>query len=412
MRAVMQRSSDSIGELAAALAKAQSEIANPEKSLTATIISPFPREGTRTFRYAPLSSGLDLVRKCLGQHEIATLQTTAIEKDSGLICLTTTLIHASGEWVSSVWPVCACSETTAPHRLGAALTYARRYALFTIVGIAGEDDVDAPDLVNYSAASASQKSLPEQTSGNEQLKAPTFERVARKAERPAAKPPGLSAKASEDLRFQLISELSMLTDPEALAAWAHRVLPLKDQLLRADAEAVEAAFAATLAEPSTRPGQNTHGNAGQLTSANAGIEAVTTIPKPVRERDRHHLRFVATQPCLVCGRSPTDAHHIKFAELRAIGRKVSDKFTVPLCRLHHRELHRGGNERVWWQSQGLDPLPIAAGLWEKTHVVASDTEGMKDEVDEPINLNGSRTAATFIRCENDETNPIAPSESR
>jgi len=364
----MQRSSDSIGALAAALAKAQSEISNPEKSLTATIVSPFPREGTRTFRYAPLSSGLDLVRKCLGQYEIATLQTTTIEKDSGLICLTTTLIHASGEWVSSVWPVCPCSETTAPHRLGAALTYARRYALFTMVGIAGEDDVDALDLVNYSAASANQKNLPEQTSSNEQ--APKFERVTRKAERSAAKPPGLSAKASEALRFQLISELTLLTDPEALAAWAHRVLPLKDQLSKADAEAVEAAFAATLTEPSAQPGQNTNGNAGQFTSPSAGIEAVITIPKPVRDRDRHHLRFVAAQPCLVCGRSPTDAHHIKFAELRAMGRKVSDKFTVPLCRLHHRELHRRGNERVWWQSQCLDPLPIAVALWEKTHVVA------------------------------------------
>ncbi len=167
----------------------------------------------------------------------------------------------------------------------------------------------------------------------------------------------------------------MLTDTEALAAWAQRVLPLKDQLSSADAEAVEAEFAATLTEPSARPGQNTNGTAGQLTSATAGIEAVTTIPKPIRERDRHHLRFVATQPCLVCGRSPSDAHHIKFAELRAMGRKVSDKFTVPLCRLHHREVHRRGNERVWWQGQGLDPLPIAAALWEKTHVVASDTGG-------------------------------------
>ena len=79
----MQRSSDSIGALAAALAKAQSEIANPEKSLTATIVSPFPREGSRTFRYAPLSTGLDLVRKCLGQHEIVTVQTTAIDNESG-----------------------------------------------------------------------------------------------------------------------------------------------------------------------------------------------------------------------------------------------------------------------------------------------------------------------------------------
>src|SRR6266403_1578562 len=142
----MQRSSNKVGTLAAALAKAQSEIANPEKSLTATIESPFPREGQRTFRYASLSTGLDIVRKCLGQHEIATVQSTAIDRETGLIRLTTTLVHASGEWVSSDWPVCPASETAAPHRMGAALTYARRYALFTLVGIAGEDDLDAPDL--------------------------------------------------------------------------------------------------------------------------------------------------------------------------------------------------------------------------------------------------------------------------
>ena len=84
---------------------------------------------------SPLSTGLDLVRKCLGQHEIATVQATSIDGDGGLIRLTTTLVHASGEWVSSDWPVCPVSETAAPHRLGAALTYARRYALFTLVGI-------------------------------------------------------------------------------------------------------------------------------------------------------------------------------------------------------------------------------------------------------------------------------------
>src|SRR6516162_6839330 len=155
-RLAMQRCSGSIGALAAALAKAQAEIANPEKSLTATIVSPFPRVANRTFRYAPLSSGLDLVRKCLGQDEIATVQTTAIDRDSGLIRLTTTLVHASGEWVSSDWPVCPVSETAAPHRLGAALTYARRYALFTLVGIAGEDDLDAPDLAPAVVPPASQ----------------------------------------------------------------------------------------------------------------------------------------------------------------------------------------------------------------------------------------------------------------
>ena len=108
--------------------------------------SPFPREGDRTFRYASLSTGLDIVRKTLGKHEIATVQTTAIDKDAGLIRLTTVLAHSSGEWVSSDWPVCPVGETAAPHKMGAALTYARRYGLFTLVGIAGEDDLDAPDL--------------------------------------------------------------------------------------------------------------------------------------------------------------------------------------------------------------------------------------------------------------------------
>src|SRR6185503_18621316 len=145
-RRSMQRSSETIGAIAAALAKAQIELTNPEKSQTATIVSPFPREENKTFRYAPLSSGLEIVRKCLGKHEIAAVQTTSIDKDSGLIRLTTTLAHASGEWVASDWPVCPVSETGAPHRLGAALTYARRQSLFTLVGIAGDDDRDAPDL--------------------------------------------------------------------------------------------------------------------------------------------------------------------------------------------------------------------------------------------------------------------------
>src|SRR3954462_4843989 len=145
-RPAMPRSSETIGAIAGALAKAQIELANPEKSLTATIQSPFPREGDRRFRYASLSSGLDLVRKSLGRHEIATVQTTSIDEGAGLIRLRTTLAHLSGEWLASDWPVCPVSETAAPHRMGAALTYARRYALFTLVGIAGEGDLDAPDL--------------------------------------------------------------------------------------------------------------------------------------------------------------------------------------------------------------------------------------------------------------------------
>ena len=145
-RKAMHRSSETIGAIAGALAKAQAELTNPEKSLTATLPSHSPGEGNRSFRYAPLSSGLEIVRKCLGRHEIAAMQTTAIDYEAGLIRLTTVLAHSSGEWVSSDWPVCAVGETAAPHRMGAALTYARRYALFTLVGIAGEDDLDAPDL--------------------------------------------------------------------------------------------------------------------------------------------------------------------------------------------------------------------------------------------------------------------------
>ena len=142
----MQRSSESIGALAGALAKAQAELTNPQKSLTATIPALFPREAEKTFRYAPLSAGLDLVRKCLSQQEIAVVQTTAVDKEAGFVQLTTVLAHSSGEWMSSDWPVCPVSETAAPHRMGAALTYARRYCLFSLVGIAGEDDIDAPDL--------------------------------------------------------------------------------------------------------------------------------------------------------------------------------------------------------------------------------------------------------------------------
>src|SRR5215472_6149359 len=142
----MHRSSDTIGNISGALAKAQAELSNPEKSLTATIRSPFSREPDRTFRYAPLSSGLDIIRKSLGRHEIATIQSTGIDKEAGLLRLTTILAHSSGEWISSEWPVCPISDIASAQRMGAALTYARRYALFALVGIAGEDDLDAPDL--------------------------------------------------------------------------------------------------------------------------------------------------------------------------------------------------------------------------------------------------------------------------
>jgi hypothetical protein len=144
----MQRCSSSIAALATALAKAQIELINPEKSLIGTVEPRRGEGGARQFRYAPLSSGLEIVRKALGHHEIATMQTTAIDQAAGIVNLTTVLAHSSGEWIASDWPVCPIAETERPHRMGAALTYARRYALFTLVGIAGEDDLDATDLNN------------------------------------------------------------------------------------------------------------------------------------------------------------------------------------------------------------------------------------------------------------------------
>src|SRR5690242_13255455 len=144
----MQRSSSSIAALATALAKAQMELANPEKSLIGSI-EPQRGEGSvRQFRYAPLSRGLEIVRKTLGRYEIATVQTTGIDQAAGVVNLTTVLAHSSGEWIASDWPVCPIAETERPHRMGAALTYARRYALFALVGIAGDDDLDAPDLIS------------------------------------------------------------------------------------------------------------------------------------------------------------------------------------------------------------------------------------------------------------------------
>jgi hypothetical protein len=146
MEATMRASSDSIAQLAAAMAKAQSELTNPAKSLTAVLERGRNGNGPLSFRYAPLSAGLDILRKTLGKHELAVIQTTHIDSDRGLVLLTTTIAHGSGEWISALWPVCHIADIGHPKLMGAALTYARRYCLFTMVGLAGEDDLDAPEL--------------------------------------------------------------------------------------------------------------------------------------------------------------------------------------------------------------------------------------------------------------------------
>jgi ERF superfamily len=387
----MHRSSESIASLAAALAKAQSELVNPEKSLTAILRSGGPKGEEQAFRYAPLSSGLDIVRKILGQHEIATVQTTAIDQAAGLVNLTTVLAHASGEWISSDWPVCAVADTATPHRMGAALTYARRYALFTLVGIAGEDDIDAPDLVTPQQ----QTPGPEKPKANGSLNGGQLH-----APRPAAGPwrakaaptaalPPLDPQASAGLRDRLLGELNGLASGDDAALWAHRSLPEKNKLAAADAQRVEQAFQARMvsfavpsepaksepAKQTSKPHSSKSAPSRKMRPQPNGIDKSTlTLAEPRRVRDRDHVRYVATQPCLVCGRQPCDAHHLRFAQSRALGRKVSDEFTVPLCRGHHREVHRHGDEGAWWQSWSIDPLAVARKLWLRTHLLKSAAE--------------------------------------
>src|ERR1700734_2420529 len=239
----MQRSSPSIGTLASALAKAQGELVNPEKSLVATIRRDGPKGTEQTFRYAPLSSGLDIVRKTLGQHEIATVQTTSIDQGAGIINLTTVLAHASGEWIASDWPVCAVSETATPRRMGAALTYARRYALFTLVGIAGEDDLDAPDLLTPTVPTVREgygKSGGPGRHGNGSGLASSSRRPARSAPPPIR--PTLPPDQSALKRDLILSDLETVDSRDGAALWAQRIMATKNSLTAADAARVEAAF--------------------------------------------------------------------------------------------------------------------------------------------------------------------------
>ena len=368
-----QRSSETIGAIAAALAKAQALLVNPEKSLTGSIRADGSGSAERSFRYAPLSSGLDIVRKTLSQHEIATLQTTSIDETVGIISLSTVLAHASGEWIASDWPVCAISETTAPHRMGAALTYARRYALFTLVGIAGEDDLDAPDLMaptTPAAKTETGKTKGRRNGGQNYQRQEQSSGGQQKGANPART---LEPTASEVLRDQLIAQLKALHSTEEAADWAHRVLASKNSLVLTHAEQVELAFQlklstlmtdqSTIAEQPKAPRRRRRGR-DRATSVN---KTVLALPVPRRIRDREHVKSVAKQPCLVCGRRPADAHHLRFAQLPAFGRKVSDEFTVPLCRGHHREVHRCGDEAAWWKKTGIDPRAAARVPWLRTH---------------------------------------------
>jgi len=376
----MQRSSETIGTIAAALAKAQAQLVNPEKSLVGTIRSDKAGRSERSFRYAPLSSGLDIVRKTLSQHEIATVQTTAIDETTGIVRLSTVLAHASGEWIASDWPVCPISETAAPHRMGAALTYARRYALFTLVGIAGEDDLDASDLIAPTTAYPRTHEAPVRKTRGRPNGGPAHSdqallRVTRQNSQP--NPTRLlEPDASAALRDQLVAELNDLRSGEQAATWGLQALVVKNTLLPADAERVESAFQVHLtrlaSEAAARSSKRSERQQRDKKRRRSAVDkTVLTLPSPRRIRDRDHVKSVAKQPCLVCGRRPADTHHLRFAQSTALGRKVSDEFTVPLCRGHHREVHRCGDETAWWRKIGIDAAAAARVLWLKTHPLPS-----------------------------------------
>jgi hypothetical protein len=377
-------------------------------------------DSPQSFRDASLSSGLDIIRKTLGSQQIAVAQTTNIDRAGGTVNLTTVLLHTSGEWISSDWPVCQLSETSAPRRMGAALTYARRYALFTIVGIAGEDDLDAPDLNSeppkgHKAADADMALSP----------SPVPVRPSRLQTGNGIKPPAgekLGAEESATTTAQLIREIETLPEDD-LQSRAIAILKAKNRLTADDAKRVEDAFAAKMAvqgalaetltadeleaptnlaptqtpvastdaikrlrgrprkvkaasEQSASPPAASEPNIDTNSPASTLLQADTapgkidksllTISEPRRLRDKSHLKFVASQPCLVCGRSPADAHHLRFTQPRAMGLKVSDEFTVPLCRIHHRDLHSVGDEVAWWERRAIDPLATSRMLWIST----------------------------------------------
>jgi hypothetical protein len=426
----MQQSSNSIGSLAAALAKAQIELVNPEKSIVATIRADGRSGAEQIFRYAPLSSGLDIVRKTLGKHEIAAAQATSIDREAGIVSVTTRLCHSSGEWIASDWPVCALDDMASPKHMGAALTYARRYALFALVGISGEDDLDAPDLNAPEPAQPDiktprsnggsrggrkywdQKRMPKNQAANDNLNSAN---------------PRLNTQLSAVLRDQLMSELKGVKSGEDAAIWAKRILPAKNALDAADAHQIEEAFQAKLAvvqEATDQP----EGLASAVMAAPKAKQAQGSIrksrpasidkshlpyPEPRRFRDKEHVKFVAKQPCLICGRRPSDPHHLRFAQHHALGRKVSDEFTVPLCRGHHREVHRSGDEAAWWKKARIDPTVTARTLWLKMHPLPTRADKMESKGATSLaavatEQNGNRDRPLSKRGPNDETKPIIP----
>jgi ERF superfamily len=280
--------------------------------------------------------------------------------------------------------------------MGAALTYARRYALFALVGIAGEDDLDAPDLtVANEPVSGGAREGNGQWKPRQQL--PEHAKTSRRRRQTAQEPkPPLQTELSAVLRIQLLEELTAIGSVDEGVAWAQQRLAAKNTLTVPDADLVEQAFRKKMSsfevpggaaptqvrggaqsEHSEGDGSQKSGLQGELPRGKTMSSLLEHVPaldgksdlpflKLVRKRDKVHRQFVCSQPCLICGRRPSDAHHLRFAQARALGTWVSDEFIVPLCRVHHRDLHRRGDEKKWWEAVSIDPMEVAQGLWRET----------------------------------------------
>ena len=216
--------------------------------------------------------------------------------------------------------------------------------------------------------------------------------------------PILNGQESGTLRDRLMGELNSIASSDEAAVWAQRIIGAKNTLTAADARQIEHAFRAKLA---------TLGGTHDLSEAASSIDKGRLgHAEPRRVRDKEHVRFVTKQPCLICGRVPSDPHHLRFAQQRALGGKVSDEFIVPLCRGHHREVHRCGEEAAWWKKAGIDPLVHARELWLKTHPLPTtaahiDSEGATSSVAITTNQKASKHRRPIIKQErNDETKPI------
>jgi hypothetical protein len=299
--------------------------------------------------------------------------------------------------------------------MGAALTYARRYALFTLVGIAGEDDLDAPDLpVLQLSGGTDGHADRKKMNGNPEAKPiPLAGQNDSGSRRPIIRAsPLLGHDQSAGVRDRLLGEVANLRSADAAATWARDGITAKNSLTAADARAVEEAFGRRLSElvpeadcppqaqevsapkaaKPAKPGSTTNAPVPVPLSAAAPPEEpappaeaannpapsiahnALAIVKSRRHRSKEHLRFVAKQACVVCGRKHSDPHHLSFMQPRALGRKVSDEYVVPLCRIHHRAVHRVSDEQVWWTQQGIDPVVVARSLWTSTRLDAGSAK--------------------------------------